>query len=105
VTLNGPWGGLWVSQVVHLMSLKVNLGYVIDNLVSLLSAAEEPLQTRLRLTGRLWLLLLLIQFLSIERAWLTLLMWRNELLLGLSFDLLRDRRGRLFTVFHLFMRL
>ena len=94
-----------MSLVVHLMSLEVNLGYIINYLVSLLTTAEESLQARLLLARLLLFLLLLIQFLSIERTWLTLLMRRDELLLGLSFDLLGHRGGWLVIVFHLFLRL
>jgi hypothetical protein len=91
--------------VVHLVTLEVDLGYVIDNLAPFLPATEEPLEAGLLLLSRrlLLLLLLLIHLLRIERAWLALLMRGYELLLGLPFDLFGDRWLVIF--FHLFLRL
>ena len=48
-----------MGLVVHLMSLEVNLGYVIHDLGSFLAATEEPLQSGLILLRLLRLLLLL----------------------------------------------
>ena len=57
MALDGTRGGLRVSLVVHLMSLEVDLGYVIHDLATFLATTEKPLQSRLIL---LWLLSLLL---------------------------------------------
>ena len=76
-----------MSLVVHLVSLKVNLWDVIDDLASLLPATKEPLQAGLwlrRLFRLLRLLLLRVLTINVEWARLPLLVWRDELLLGFT---------------------
>jgi hypothetical protein len=57
MALDGTRGRLRVSLVVHLMSLEVDLGYVVHDLATFLAATEKPLQSGLIL---LWLLSLLL---------------------------------------------
>ncbi len=68
-----------MGLVVHLVSLKVDLGYVIDNLVPLLVPSEQPLKSRFRLLNS-FLLLLFIDLIGIVRRRLSLLVRRDELL-------------------------
>ena len=68
-----------MGLVVHLVSLKVDLGYVIDNLVPLLVPSEQPLKSRFRLLNS-FLLLLFIDLIGIVRRRLPLLVRWDELL-------------------------
>ena len=69
---------------MHLVSLKVNLWDVIYDLISLLATAKEPLQPGLWLRRLLWLLLLWILTIDVERTRLPLLVRGDELLLGFT---------------------
>ena len=77
-----------MSQVVHLVSLKVNLWDVIRDLVPLLPPTKELLQPGLwlrRLLSSLLLLLLLrILAINVELTRLSLLVRGDELLLGFT---------------------
>jgi hypothetical protein len=99
MALDGTRGGLRVSLVVHLMSLEVDLGYVIDDLASFLAPSEKSLQPGLGLLARLLLLLLLTHSLGVKGTGLPLLMRGYKLLLRLPLKLLTYIR-LVSTTFH-----
>jgi hypothetical protein len=65
MTLDSTRWSLRVSRRMHFVSFQINLRYISNYIISLLISTEEPLKTGLWLS-RLLLLLLLLQFISVD---------------------------------------